>query len=75
MTIQALEEFFTNQDLPREAQLNRSTRIVDVALFLEAQFLQVKLIGLNCPAHLRLMQFKEWLLEGGVDYVKDVPGA
>lgn len=73
MTLQELQDFFSSQELPATAQLNRSTRIVDVAGFLEAQYLQVKIHGVDSPAYSRLVQFREWLLSGGVDYVKPEP--
>jgi hypothetical protein len=75
MTLQELVDFFGSQELPATAQLNRSTRIVDVPGFLEAQYLQVQLYGIDSPAYLRLMQFREWLISGAVDYVKPEHGS
>ncbi len=63
MDIEELETFFTSRELPETLQLNRSTRITDMKGFLDASFLQVRMLGIDAPAFWRLLQVRDKLLE------------
>ncbi|MBB6109700.1 hypothetical protein SAMN05421821_105119 [Mucilaginibacter lappiensis] len=62
MSIEELEAFFKDVDLPKSFRISRGINIVDVKLFLETQFTVIKSYGIDskpgAPCYDRLIEFK-----------------
>ena len=57
MTIQELEDYFKDIELPQEFYLHSSVKIVDVPKFVDSQLLQIRAYGVKSPAYDRLIEF------------------
>ncbi|WP_394341488.1 DUF6965 family protein [Pedobacter paludis] len=52
MDVKALRAFFESQKIPDSIQLERGSRIIDVELFLQTQFLVLERVGITgAPQH------------------------
>ncbi|MFD2163694.1 DUF6965 family protein [Paradesertivirga mongoliensis] len=56
MSIAQIEQYFATTPIPKEVQLNRSTRIVDTELFLSTSLAYAKKHGEKSPGYEHLMQ-------------------
>ncbi|TDQ79598.1 DUF6965 family protein [Sphingobacterium yanglingense] len=63
MTVEDLKNELLGKEYPEVVQVGAHQKVVDVAKFLEIQFLECELWKkkdiTKCPAHYRLMQFYE----------------
>ena len=57
MTIQELEDYFKDKELPQEFYLHSSVKIADVPKFVDSQLLQIRVYGVKSPAYVRLIEF------------------
>lgn len=57
MTIQELEAFLKDTELPQEFYLNSAVKITDVPKFVDSQLLQIRAYGVKSPAYDRLIGF------------------
>ncbi|MEJ6980556.1 hypothetical protein WG906_08855 [Pedobacter sp. P351] len=57
MSIQELEAFLKDTQLPQEFYLNSAVKITDVPKFVDSQLLQIRAYGIKSPAYNRLIDF------------------
>ncbi|WP_207426010.1 hypothetical protein [Pedobacter sp. SYSU D00535] len=61
MTIQELEDFFKSTELPKTIYINNAEKVIDIQLFLNTSFDQVKFKGETAPAYYRLLKARDYI--------------